>query len=103
MADEQVLTPEEKLEHIRAFLRSPIWTSILKPAITVDFNLRVKKLVGSSNPQEDYETKAEIRAWGRLLDFEKSALGKIRDVEAALAEEKQRVLAEVPEGTPYGR
>jgi hypothetical protein len=101
--EEQELTQDEKLRHLQAFVMSPVWTSILKPMLTMEFNIKVRKLVASNNPREDYDTKAEIRAWARLLDFEKTALQKIKIVENELIEQKQRALEDNPQGTPYAR
>jgi len=99
-------TPEEKLEQLRHFVQSPVWLDILKPLINLDFQIKVKKLVTSTNPQEDFDTKAEIKAWASLLDFEKSAMQKIRAVEAELQEQKRlavEAFEAAPVGGPYGR
>jgi hypothetical protein len=106
MDEPRTFTAEEKLEQLRAFVQSPIWLDILKPTIYADFQIKVKRLVTSTNPQEDYDTKAELRAWGSLLDFERSAMRKIQAVEAELEEQKRlaiQAFESAPEGTPYGR
>lgn len=101
MEEEQVT----QAERLRQFLASPVWTDVLKPMLYNDFQIKVRQLVESNDPDKDRVLKAELRAWGAVLDFETSALRKLKEVEAELEEQKKRALAamDTPVGSPYGR
>jgi hypothetical protein len=98
MSEFQKMPLEEQARVLQGFLTSPVWQDLIKRALLVEINKRTVELVQSRDPVKDVDTKAEIRAYSWLLNWEKEykhVLGKLR----FMAEMSQG--EPPPHGTPY--